>query len=283
MVLLLFSFCQFPFDLIQKGTVQLRPPFTFWFIITAPFITLAAMAAGWMDGLAILFLAHVAFFTTMFVPSYQGFGPVITRFTTRNRAVWLTIDDGPDPATTPGILALLKRSQVQATFFLIGEKIRKHPDLVRQIIQAGHTIGNHTQTHPTKNFWRMRPNEIEWQIDAFTETVTTFGINTSLLFRSPAGIKSPFLHPILAQRDLRLIGWNCRAYDTRLDNPNEIVRRLMRSVEPGSIILFHEAHRPAVCLAALDQLLIELAVNCFNCVLPEDMRTGEIRNPDDRF
>jgi len=255
----------------------------FWFIVTAPFITLATLAAGWIEGLAILFLSHVAFFATMFVPSYQGFGPVITRFTTRNRAVWLTIDDGPDPATTPGILDLLKRSNAQATFFLIGEKIKMHPDLVRQIVDAGHTVGNHTQTHPILDFWRMFPNEIEWQIDAFTETATQFGINTSLLFRSPAGIKSPFLHAILAQRNLRLIGWNCRAYDTRLDDPEEIVRRLMQSVEPGSIILFHESHQPAVCLAALELLLIELGMNQFRCVVPEDMRSGELRNPEHKF
>lgn len=246
--------------------MQLKPTLVLWFIVIAPFLTLAALAVGWIQGLAILLLSHVALFTTMFVPSFQGFGPVITRFSTTRRVVWLTIDDGPDPTTTPGILRLLREHNAKATFFLIGEKIKIHPDLVRQIIEAGHTVGNHTQTHPILSFWRLRPSQLAWQIDTFAHTVSQFGFETVSLFRAPAGIKNPFLHPILAERGLRLVAWNCRAYDTRLDDPTEIVRRITRSVEPGSIILFHESQRPSVCLKAFELLLSELAGNRFQCV-----------------
>jgi peptidoglycan/xylan/chitin deacetylase (PgdA/CDA1 family) len=249
--------------------VQFRPTILSWFITVAPFVTLAILASGWIEGLLIFFLAHVLFFLGMFVPSFQGFGPVITRFKTDDQDVWLTIDDGPDPLTTPAILELLKRHKAKATFFLIGEKVEKYPDLAHSIVEAGHTIGNHTQSHPILRFWRLRPAQLAREIDLFEQTIADLGLKAPALFRAPAGIKSPFLHPLLAVRSLHLVAWNCRAYDTRLDDPKEIVRRIKRSVSSGSIILFHESQNPSVCLVALDLLLSELCAAQFRCVIPK--------------
>jgi peptidoglycan-N-acetylglucosamine deacetylase len=251
-----------------NSAVHFRPTLLSWLITVSPFVTLLIMASGWIEGLIIFFLAHVLFFLVMFIPSLQGFGPVITRFKSDDRAVWLTIDDGPDPLTTPGILELLERYKAKATFFLIGEKIEKYPELTRSIVEAGHTIGNHTQSHPIRKFWRLHPAQLAREIDSFEETMVDLGLKTPALFRAPAGIKSPFLHPLLAVRCLHLVAWTCRAYDTRLDDPKKIVRRIKRSVSSGSIILFHESQRPTVCLEALDLLLTELSAERFRCIIP---------------
>jgi peptidoglycan/xylan/chitin deacetylase (PgdA/CDA1 family) len=203
------------------------------------------------------------------IPSLQGFGPVLTKFSTTAKTAWLTIDDGPDPGTTPQILALLEKYSARATFFLIGAKAARYPELTRMILRAGHTIGNHTQTHPRFSFWGFGPRALTREIDEFEATVSSIGVAAPIWFRAPAGLKNPFLHPILAARGLQLVGWSSRAFDTQIDDSSRIVERIKRSIVSGAIILFHEGHRPAVCLEALDQLLRELTLEQFRLVLPQ--------------
>ncbi len=222
--------------------MQIRPTATIWFILLAPFMTLIMLAGGYFWGLWILFVSHVVLVAVMLIPSLQGFGPVVTKYCTKTKTAWLTIDDGPDPDTTPQVLALLEKYGARATFFLIGSKAAKYPALTRMISDAGHTIGNHTQTHPQFSFWRLGPKALAREIDAFDGTITSLGIARPFWFRAPVGMKNPFLHPILAARGLRLVGWSARAYDTQIDDSAKIVERIKRSLVSGTIILFHEDH-----------------------------------------
>jgi peptidoglycan/xylan/chitin deacetylase (PgdA/CDA1 family) len=135
------------------------------------------------------------------------------------------------------------------------------------ILDAGHTIGNHTQNHPQFSFWRLGPKALAQEIDAFEGTITSLGIAPSFWFRAPTGMKNPFLHPILAARGLRLVGWSARAYDTQIDDSAKIVERIKRSVVSGTIILLHE--KPQICPEALEQLLKELTAERFQLILPE--------------
>lgn len=231
------------------------------------------LASGWLWGLYILFASHLVLVTVTLVPSLQGFGPVLTKYCTTAKSAWLTIDDGPDPDTTPQILALLQSYSAHATFFLIGTKAAKYPELTHMILDAGHTIGNHTQTHPKFSFWRLGPRALAREIDEFERTLSSLGIAAPIWFRAPAGFKNPFLHPILAARGLELVGWSARAFDTRLHDSRKIVERIKRSIASGAIILFHEGRRPAVCIKALEQLLQELYAEHFMLILP---RPGEL-------
>jgi peptidoglycan/xylan/chitin deacetylase (PgdA/CDA1 family) len=242
---------------------------TIWFIVLAPFLTFFMLAAGWFWGLCILFASHLLLVGVTIIPSLQGFGPVLTRYSTSAKTAWLTIDDGPDPATTPQILALLQKYGARATFFLIGAKAAKYPALARMILAGGHTIGNHTQNHPKFSFWGFGPTALAREIDQFEATISSIGVAAPIWFRAPAGLKNPFLHPILAARGLQLVGWSARAFDTQIDDSSRIVERIKRSIAPGCIILFHEGHRPTVCLEALDQLLRELTAEQFRLVLPQ--------------
>lgn len=248
--------------------VRFRPTATIWFIVLAPFLTVFLLAAGWHWGLAILFASHLLLLAVTLIPSLQGFGPVLTRYFTTSKTAWLTIDDGPDPGTTPQVLALLEKYGARATFFLIGSKAAKHPDLTRMILDAGHTIGNHTQTHPRFSFWRFSPKALVREIDEFEATISSIGVAAPIWFRAPAGLKNPFLHPILAARGLQLVGWSARAFDTQIDDSGRIVERIKRSIVSGTIILFHEGQQPTVCLMALEQLLQELSAEHFRLILP---------------
>jgi peptidoglycan/xylan/chitin deacetylase (PgdA/CDA1 family) len=255
--------------LLFGSAVRFRPTATIWFIVLAPFLTISVLAAGWPWGLYILFASHVLLVTVTFVPSLQGFGPVLTKYCTAAKTAWLTIDDGPDPATTPQVLALLEKYGARATFFLIGAKAATYPELTRQIMDGGHTIGNHTQTHPKFSFWRLGPRALAREIDEFEATISAIGMAAPIWFRAPAGLKNPFLHPILAARGLQLVGWSARAFDTQIDDSSVIVERITRSIVGGAIILFHEGQQPTVCLRALEQLLGELTAEQFRLILPQ--------------
>lgn len=261
------------------GTVDFRPTATLWFIVLAPFLTALTLVSGSLWGLLILFISHVLLVLGTFVPSLKEFGPVITKYSTRVRTVWLTIDDGPDPRTTPQILALLEKYGARATFFLIGAKAAKYPDLTRMIVEAGHSIGNHTQTHPKFSFWRLGPLGLAREIDEFEATLSSLGIPAPIWFRAPVGIKNPFLHPILAARGLRLVAWSARAYDTQIDDSEKIVNRIKRSICSGAIILFHEGQKPDVCLNALERLLEELSDERFRLIIPNTSELLAGRHP----
>jgi peptidoglycan-N-acetylglucosamine deacetylase len=208
--------------------VSFRPTVTLWYIVAAPFVTLAILLCGCLEGLWVLFFSHLALTLTTVIPSLQGFGPVFTRFCTTQREVWLTIDDGPDPETTPQILKLLDQFGAKATFFLIGEKTAQWPALAVQILAAGHSIGNHTHRHPVLQFWRFTPKQIRREIADFERTARVHGLPVPALFRAPTGMKNPFVHPIVAAFGLRIVGWSVRAFDTRMKSPDRIVRRIVK-------------------------------------------------------
>jgi peptidoglycan-N-acetylglucosamine deacetylase len=251
----------------------------------APFLTFFMLAAGWQWGICVLFASHLLLAAGTMFPSFQGFGPVLTNYCTAAKTAWLTIDDGPDPVTTPQVLVLLEKYGARATFFLIGAKAAKYPQLTRMILDAGHTIGNHTQTHPKYSFWRLGPRGLAREIDEFEATISSIGVAAPIWFRAPAGLKNPFLHPILAARGLQLVGWSARAFDTQIADSSRIVERIKRSIVSGAIILFHEGHQPTVCLNALEQLLRELTAEQFSLVLPQPRelvagrRSGSLETP----
>jgi peptidoglycan/xylan/chitin deacetylase (PgdA/CDA1 family) len=255
--------------MLLSSALHFRLTATIWFIVLAPFLAFLLLAAGWIWGLYILFASHLLLLTVTLVPSLQGFGPVLTKYCTIAKTAWLTIDDGPDPGTTPQVLALLDNYGARATFFLIGAKVARYPELTRMILDAGHTIGNHTQTHPKYSFWCLGPGALAKEVDEFEATMASLGFPSPIWFRAPAGLKNPFLHPILAARGLHLVGWSARAFDTQLDDCSKIVERIKRKTSSGAIILFHEVQPPPVCLTALERLLQELTAEHFKLILPK--------------
>src|SRR5690348_16641249 len=103
--------------------------------------------------LGILLLSHLLLLYPTLVATCQWWGPVVTRFETPRREVWLTIDDGPDPVHTSQLLALLREFNAKATFFVIGKRAAQFPELLTAIRDAGHEVANHTATHPSASFW----------------------------------------------------------------------------------------------------------------------------------
>jgi peptidoglycan/xylan/chitin deacetylase (PgdA/CDA1 family) len=218
----------------------------------------------------IVFFAPDPWFLAQFiVPTSRGFGPVVTRFTTDRREVWLTIDDGPDPATTPRVLSLLSAGGAKATFFLIGQKAERHPELVAEVLRQGHSVGNHTYRHASPFFWCGSAGMVAREIDRCDEALRQAGAETPRWFRPPVGIKNLFLHRALAQRGRDLVLWTARGYDSLSLDAAAVSKRIIRDIRPGTIILLHESGRPgSPRVDVIEQILAYLAREDYACVLP---------------
>lgn len=174
--------------------------------------------------------------------------------------VALTIDDGPDPDVTPRVLELLARYDAQASFFCIGERVAAHADLAREIVRAGHSIENHSQQH-RHTFSLLGPSGLRAEIGAAQKQIAVIAGDTPRFFRAPAGLRNPFLEPVLAQLGLQLASWTRRGFDTVTREPQRVLERLSRNLAAGDILLLHDGHAArtaggdAVGVAVLPALL----------------------------
>lgn len=170
-------------------------------------------------------------------PAAQLFGPTVRR-TGRDSALAVTFDDGPNPAVTPRLLDLLDQYQVRATFFLIGKHVRACPELASEIASRGHTIGNHTDTHPNL-VWLSRPR-IKDELDRCQEAIERATGRRTACMRPPYGFRGPFLDSALRQAGLsQVVMWSVSAYDW-VPQPSERVVERLRRVRGRDIVLLHD-------------------------------------------
>lgn len=205
----------------------------------------------------------------LFVPSGQWLCRVFTGFETERREVWLTIDDGPDSQDTPRILDLLDEYHARATFFVIGERVARYPQLVPEIVRRGHEVAHHTHTHPAGTFWCASRARLHRELDDALAVLRSAGVRPSW-FRPPVGIKNVLLSGALRQRKLHCVGWTVRSGDCLGSSSEAVAANVMRAVRPGAIILMHEgASVPThMRVNTIDLVLRSLTAAGYRCVLP---------------
>jgi peptidoglycan-N-acetylglucosamine deacetylase len=170
--------------------------------------------------------------------------------------VAITIDDGPDPAVTPRVLAQLAQFEATATFFCVGERVQRYPELAREILRQGHAIENHSQRH-RHDFSLLGPKRMHREIVEAQDSIAGVTGSVPTFFRAPAGLRNPFLQPLLDDLQLRLASWTRRGFDTVNGNPDVIYKRLAASLQGGDILLLHDANAargPAELPVILDVL-----------------------------
>lgn len=219
-------------------------------LILANIFAPVAAVALWRDGhgwggLAALLAVHLATLWATLWPYSRWWGPQQLEFAPAEKTVWLTLDDGPDPEDTPALLDALDAHGAKATFFVIGAKAARHPELVRAIAARGHAVGNHTMTHPQFAFWRLGPKALAREVDEAAAVLRLLLGSAPTQFRAPAGMRNHFLHPLLRARGLNLTGWTVRGQDGRDTDRQRIVRRVLTGARPGAILLLHEGRRDA--------------------------------------
>lgn len=170
----------------------------------------------------------------------------------KRKSVALTFDDGPDPEFTPRILDILSEKNVKATFFVIGKKAEKHPDLIRRIDEEGHTIANHSYSHHYL-IALFSPSRLHRDLQKCNETVIGILGKTPAYFRPPFGVTNPFYGTAVKQNGLNSIGWSLRSMDTRAKSKYALIDTVISKLKKGDIVLLHD--RLAVTAEALPDII----------------------------
>ena len=211
---------------------------------------------------------HTGFFYAIVAPSCGWFVRVTTCFRTSAQEVWLTIDDGPDGEASLRLAEEMSRRGVRATFFVKGENLTRQPEVGRALVAAGHSLANHTQTHPAHLFWWLNPRRLRVEVDGCSDALRKAGVNVLRWFRSPVGLKNVFLEPTLAERGMRFVGWSVRGKDGVTCDPEAVARRVGENVSPGAIVLLHEGR--ARSNEAILRVIDELRERGYSFVIPAD-------------
>jgi peptidoglycan/xylan/chitin deacetylase (PgdA/CDA1 family) len=174
------------------------------------------------------------------VPTLQLFSPALLRGPGDKNRIALTFDDGPCSGYTERILDILRRYEVNATFFVCGQNVERSPEILGRIQAEGHAIGNHSYSHPFP-FFRSRAFFAR-EIDLTQEAIEKVTGKRPKFFRPPFGARWLGLHPVLKARGLSLVNWSDTGYDWKL-KADGIVRETLKTLGPGSIILLHDGRR----------------------------------------
>jgi peptidoglycan/xylan/chitin deacetylase (PgdA/CDA1 family) len=238
------------FSLAAAGTVLARPRWWPW--------ALSAVVAD-----------HLLLAGAGLVPRSSLLGPNWTRLPPAAGpgsagTIAITLDDGPDPDITPRVLALLDEHRVRATFFCVGERVARHPALARAIVERGHAIENHSQRH-LHRFALLGPRALAEEVGSAQQAILAATGEVARFFRAPAGLRNPFLEPVLSRAGLRLASWTRRGFDTVSGSAARVLGRLTRQLADGDILLLHDGHAAraaaggAVILEVLPPLLAAIA------------------------
>ena len=175
-------------------------------------------------------------------PTGQWYGRTFTGVPRGSKTLALTYDDGPNDPHTLLLLDVLAKHNVKASFFLIGRYVRQRPDIAREIAKAGHTIGNHSFTHPLLTL--KTEGEIRQQlVDCDSVLNDSIGEHSNL-FRPPFGGRRPAVLRIARELNLEPIMWNVTGYDWNAPRAEIIERKVSKQIRGGNVILLHDGgHR----------------------------------------
>lgn len=207
----------------------------------------------------LLFLLILWFFITAFGSGFIGWNYHLVSLNSNSsiqkNQVAITFDDGPHPEFTSQALDLLRKNNAKATFFCIGKNIKKYPELFQKIINEGHTVGNHTYSHPN-NFGFLKTNALITEICKTNEFVHEFFGLKLRLFRPPFGVTNPRIKIGVNSNNMQSIGWNKRSLDTTGRSEAVILKRIIKKLNKGDVILLHDTNKKSILV--LEQLLIFL-------------------------
>lgn len=239
------------------------------FLFLAPFAAVVVWQWSVLGALGVIALSHALVLYPTLRPNVQWLGPVMTRFETQEREVWLTVDDGP-AGDTPAILEMLEAQGVKATFFVKGVLAERNPERIGDMARRGHTIGNHSYSHPSATFWCLPGWKVADQIERCNLVLANILGAPPRLFRAPVGTKNPGVHPALKRNGMTLVGWSARAFDTKTNDPDRVVSRILRDIEPGTIILLHQGRHESVQM--LTRVVEEVRRRGYRFVIPSPDR-----------
>lgn len=174
----------------------------------------------------------------------------------KKKSVALTFDDGPDPEYTPQILDILKEKNVKATFFVIGKKAERYPELVKRIDEEGHIVANHSYSHHYFLPFFLSAGLTD-DLSKCNEAIEQIISKTPLFFRPPFGVTTPRYSGAIKKNGLSSIGWSLRTLDTKAKTKYQLIDKVISLLKKGDIILLHD--RLSVTCEALPDIIEHIA------------------------
>lgn len=169
---------------------------------------------------------------------HRYFGDYIWRIPTHEKVLYLSFDDGPDPEITPFVLEQLALYQAKAVFFCVGDNLRKYPQVVNEILSAGHLIGNHTYNH--LKGWNT---STEVYIENILECQNHSPLGTTL-FRPPYGRIKKSQGDWLKKEGFQIVMWDILTYDYDASlNVHWAIKKIIKRTRKGSIVVFHDSKK----------------------------------------
>jgi len=220
-------------------------------------------------------------------PTGQWYGRTFTGLSRGTKQLALTYDDGPNDPHTFRLLEVLARHNVHATFFVIGRYVQQRPDIVRELVKAGHIVGNHTFTHPLLTL--KSTDEVRRELSDCRKAIEDAIGEHSNLFRPPFGGRRPAVLRVARELVLKPIMWNVTGYDWTAPPAAAIERKVETQVRGGDVILLHDgghkqmgADRSQTVLAT-NHLISRYRSEGYDFVtiqrmLEEPRMTSEVRN-----
>ncbi|GCL70945.1 polysaccharide deacetylase [Paenibacillus naphthalenovorans] len=191
---------------------------------------------------------------------YEARGEIVWEVPTDEKIIALTFDDGPDPADTPAILDLLRQYEAKATFFVIGKRVEKHPELVKRELREGHEIANHTYSHPYFK-QKIAGEKIRDEILKAERSILEATGHKPSLFRPPGGYYGDNLVDASKKSGYLVVMWSWHQDTEDWNRPGvaKIVNKVLKNARNGDIILFHDyVEGKSQTIEALKQILPQL-------------------------
>lgn len=176
-------------------------------------------------------------------PGAALFHPALSSAPPGGRRVALTFDDGPDPDHTPRVLDRLDEAGARGTFFLVGERVERHPGVAREVIARGHEIGHHSHSH---GLWLSFPprGRLGRDFDRAETAIADATGRRPRFFRPPVGLMNPRIAFELRRRSMRVVAWSVRPRDGVPVDPEVVERRVRAGLRDGGIVLMHDGRSP---------------------------------------
>lgn len=206
------------------------------------------------------------------LPDRQVFGEIKSQAMISEKVVALTFDDGPTPDKTNQILQILAEEQIPATFFLIGQEVQQHPQLVRQILAAGHQVGNHSFSHQRMIF--KSPAFIAGEIEQTDKLLRDSGVDGVIYFRPPYGKKLLVLPWYLMKHHRVSVTWDVAPenFPKIAKDPQTLVDYTVQQTKPGSIILLHVMYDSRhATMQAVPQIIRQLKAQGYRFVTVHEL------------
>ncbi|OAI48137.1 hypothetical protein AYO45_05305 [Gammaproteobacteria bacterium SCGC AG-212-F23] len=154
--------------------------------------------------------------------------------------VTLTFDDGPSPKYTPQILAILKKYNIKATFFVVGASAKKYPELVREIIAEGHAVGNHSWSHPMLT--RLSNTQLQHEVVDTQNAVEKAIGKKPVCLRPPYGMANPHVKDYIRSQGIAPVAMGFNSFDYERRGTEKMVDWVLKNVHAGQVILMHDGY-----------------------------------------